>query len=58
MSRTSLLLASTIVSGLLMIPQQPTIKRLDGSTIAAAEIDATIVRLCAPRKLLELVWHH
>jgi len=45
MSRTSLLLTRIIVSGLLMIPQQPTITRLDGSTITAAEIDATIVRL-------------
>jgi len=44
MSRTSLL-TSIIVSGLLMIPQQPTIRRLDGSTITTAEIDATIVRL-------------
>ncbi|HTG91128.1 MAG TPA: hypothetical protein VL866_00970, partial [Pyrinomonadaceae bacterium] len=44
MSRTPLL-TSIIVSGLLMIPQQPTIRRLDGSTITTAEIDATIVRL-------------
>ena len=45
MSRTSLLLASMIVSGLWVIPQQPPIKRLDRSTITTAEIDATIVRL-------------
>jgi CubicO group peptidase (beta-lactamase class C family) len=45
MSRTLLLLATTIVSVLSTMAQQPAIKRLDASKIATAEIDATVVRL-------------
>jgi CubicO group peptidase (beta-lactamase class C family) len=45
MSRTLLLLTTTIVSGMLMVAQQPAVKRLDGSKITPAEIDATVLRL-------------
>jgi len=45
MSWTPLLLTTTIVSGLLIVAQQPAVKRLDGSKITPAEIDATVARL-------------
>jgi CubicO group peptidase (beta-lactamase class C family) len=45
MTRTLTLLATTTVVGLLMIGQRPAVKRLDGSKITAAEVDATVTRL-------------
>src|SRR5215510_10792624 len=45
MNRTLTVLATTTVFGLLMIGQQPAVKRLDGSKISTAEIDATVTRL-------------
>src|SRR5215831_16090563 len=45
MSRTLTLLATTIVSGLLTVGPQPAVKRLDGSNITRAEIDANVERL-------------
>jgi CubicO group peptidase (beta-lactamase class C family) len=45
MTRTLTLLATTTVVGLLLIGQRPAVKRLDGSKITAAEVDATVTRL-------------
>lgn len=46
MSQTLLLLTiMVVVGGLPAAGQQPTIKRLDGSTITSAEIDGTVTRL-------------
>jgi len=45
MNRTLTLLATTTVVGLLVLGQQPAIKRLDGSEITAADIDVTVTRL-------------
>ena len=45
MSRILLLFTTTLISGQLMVAQERVIKRLDGSKITPAEIDATIMRL-------------
>jgi|ERR1051326_77164 CubicO group peptidase (beta-lactamase class C family) len=44
--RTAILLIATIISfALTPTPRVPNVKRLDGSTIASAEIDSTVTRL-------------
>jgi len=45
MSRAFTLLTTAIVGGLLTFSQSPAVKRLDNSTIALTEIDATVARL-------------
>jgi CubicO group peptidase (beta-lactamase class C family) len=45
MRQTFLWLATAVMNASLVVGQQPTVTRLDGSTISAAEIDGTVTRL-------------